>query len=211
MVPTVLFLAFCGGAFVVSRSLYGRIVAAVARSIGHGSLGSAGGVAVGAVASLVLVALALVVALWVVPPLSAPFMDGLASRVDARAGREESLASQVMRSMRVALAGLVFIAVPQFVLAIVAFVVPPVAPLCVDGGATLGALGLAYDALDWPLSRRGLGVGERLAWMRDHPAVTAGLGLSAWAISLVPGLVIVALPCIVVGAVHVVNDVEAGN
>lgn len=211
MVPTILFIGFCAGAYVFGRSVYARIVAVASHAIGHGSWGAAGGMVAGALASVLLAAAALVVALWVVPPISAPFMDALAERVDKRAGKDESIAAQVTRSIRVALAGLVFVGIPQLVLVIAGFVMPPLAPFCLVGGAGLGAMGLAFDALDWPLSRRGLGVRERLAWMREHPAATIGLGVSAWAISLVPGLVILALPSIVAGAVHVVNDIEGDS
>lgn len=209
MTPPLVFAAFAAMSWVFGRKLFDRVDAVVAHAIGHGAFGAFGAAVAGVITAVVFVAAVLIAALWIVPPICAPFMDALASRIDTREGLEESLGQQIARSLRVALAGLFFVALPQVALAIVGLVVPPAAPVCIVIASAVGALGLAYDALDWPLSRRGLGVGARLAWMRAHPGVTFGLGAGAWIVSLVPGLVILALPSIVAGAVAVVNDVEA--
>jgi hypothetical protein len=73
----------------------------------------------------------------------------------------------------------------------------------------LSALALAYDALDWPLARRGLGVRARLHWMGEHKRYVAGLGLGVWVLSIVPGLAMVLLAGIVAGGVALVNRIEA--
>lgn len=208
MIPVALFGLFATIAAWSATSVFARVRATAGRSFGAGSAGMAGAAVAGAVGVVAYIAVALVVALWVVPLFSAPFMDALAARVDRYQGREESLAVQVWRSLRVVLAGLFYVAIPQALLALVGFVVSPLAPVCFVVAAGLGALGLAYDSLDWPLSRRGLGVSARVAWMRAHAGPTFGLGLAVWAVSLVPGLVLLALPAIVVGAVRLVNDIE---
>lgn len=208
-VPTIVFVTFAIGASSFAKGLFARAEGATARVLGHGALGTAGGALAGLAAALAFIVVSLIVALWIVPPLCAPFMDALASRVDRHPGRDEPLGAQVARSLRVVFAGLLFVGVPQLILAAISLVVSPLAPVCIAIAAGLGALGLAYDALDWPLSRRGLDVGARIAWMRSHAAATVGLGLSVLVISLVPGLVLFALPAIVVGAVRLVNDTEA--
>ncbi len=208
LIPVALFALCATIAVAWSTRVFAAVRSMAGHSLGGSTAGAAGAAVAGVLGVVAYVAVALIVALWVVPLLSAPFMDALAARVDRFQGREESLAVQVWRSLRVVIAALFYVAIPQAFLAIVGFVVSPLAPVCFVVAAGLGALGLAYDSLDWPLSRRGLGVSARVAWMRAHAGPTFGLGLAVWAISLVPGLVLLALPAIVVGAVRLVNEVE---
>ena len=208
-VPALVFLAFAIASGKFARSLFARVDAAVANALGHGALGTAGAAVAGFASAFAFVVVALIVSLWIVPPICAPFMDALASRVDRHPQREERLVTQIARSLRVVFAGLALVGIPQLVLGVVSIFVGPLAPVCLVLAAGLGALGLAYDALDWPLSRRGLDVGARVDWMRAHPAATAGLAMAVWLISLVPGLVLLALPAIVVGSVRLVNDIES--
>ena len=109
------------------------------------------------------------------------------------------------------LAGLLFFAIPQIFTSLLAFIVPFLAPVWAALGFTIGALGLAYDVLDWPLARRGMDARERLVWMWVHRGLTSGLGLAIWVMFWIPGLSIVLLPAAVVGAVRLVNEVEGSS
>jgi uncharacterized protein involved in cysteine biosynthesis len=209
-VPVVLFAGLGVGGAHLAGLAWSRVEVAVSRAWGHGVLASVGAAVAQLLVAVAILCAVVIVAAIVVPPLAAPFMDSLAARVDRRKGLDESLLHQVVRAIRVALAGLVFVGLPQLAIWVLAIAAPVLAPVWGGLGVAIASFGLAFDALDWPLARRGLGVRARLRWMREHPAATTGLGLAVWMLSLVPGLSIAALPAIVVGAVGVVNDAEPG-
>jgi uncharacterized protein involved in cysteine biosynthesis len=169
---------------------------------------------VGLWATRALLALALIVAILavaglIVPALSAPFMDKIAQRVDARRLEEPPLVQGALRSVRVALFGALLFGVLQGLFAVLSLVLSPLSWLFAGLAWVVSALALAYDALDWPLARRGLGVRARLDWMGRHRSLVVGLGFGVWVISLVPGLGIVLLAGVVAGGVSLINRVEA--
>lgn len=206
--PTLLLLGFwAAGAAAASRA-YAALIAYMAGRVGGGWLGTAELWLAKALVVLLLGAAVLVLSALLVPPLAGPFMDSLAGKVDRRPQRDEPFWVGALRGARAALAGMAMLALPQLVLLALSVFVSALSFVWVPLGVFLSALGLAYDALDWPLARRGLGVRARLAWMGDHKAIVLGLGLGAWVFSLVPGLPIVLLPAIVAGGVRLVNRVE---
>jgi CysZ protein len=207
-VPVALFAGLAAGGSVAARAVFRKTAAAIGGALGHGLVARIGATLVDIIVALVLIALTVIVAALIVPALASPFMDVLAGKVDRRRGAAEPFARQLFRSIRVALAGLLFTGLPQLALWMLALAMPALAPVWVGAGVLVASFGLALDALDWPLSRRGLGVRARLAWMRRHPGIAVGMGFGVWLLSLVPGLSIVALPAIVVGAVHAVNRTE---
>jgi CysZ protein len=206
--PTVLLIAAIAGGGVAARHVYDAAARALARAMGSSWIGVASAAASRWLIGLALALAVLLIATLVVPPVSAPFMDALAARVDARREVDEPLLRRVVRSVRVALVGLVLVLVPQGLFWVLSLAVPALAPVWAALGLAVAALGLAYDALDWALARRGLGVRARLRWMWTHRGRAAGLGLATWVIALVPGLQIVLLPAIVIGGVAVVNAAE---
>ena len=76
-------------------------------------------------------------------------------------------------------------------------------------GVGLGALFLAYDGFDYPLSRRGLGFGAKWAYLARHPALTIGYGIGTTLLYLVPFAFVVAPPCAAAGATLAFLDDEA--
>lgn len=206
--PTVLLvsLAMAGGS--AGMRLYDWLVQ---RAGGLAQHGTAGAVGLWITKALIVVALAvavLAVSTVFVPALAAPFMDRIATRVDERALPEPPLLVGALRSVRVAAAGILVFGVPQLFLALLGVAISPLSWLFGGLAWCVGALGLAYDALDWPLARRGLGVRMRLSWMGEHKRFVLGLGLGVWALSVVPGLAVVLLAGIVAGGVSLVNRVE---
>lgn len=208
MTPTVSLVALMTATGSLATKLYDWLIA---RAGGLGTHGTAG--TVGLWLTKVLVALALAVVVFVVsvvfvPALSAPFMDRIAAKLDARQFNEPPFIEGVWRSVRVALAGLVVFGLPQLTLAALGALISPLSWLFGGLAWAVSALALAYDALDWPLARRGLGVRARMQWMGEHKRIVAGLGLGVWVISLVPLLSLVLLAAIVAGGVALVNQVE---
>lgn len=76
-------------------------------------------------------------------------------------------------------------------------------------GVGLGALFLAYDGFDFPLARRDAGFGAKWAYLFRHPAQTAGYGLGATLLYLIPFAVFVGPPFIAAGATLAFMDAEA--
>lgn len=71
-------------------------------------------------------------------------------------------------------------------------------------GATLSASMLAWQSLDYPLSRRRLRFGTKLALMRSEGGATLGLGLGTLLLLAVPVVNLLAMPAAVVGATRLV-------
>jgi hypothetical protein len=175
----------------------------------HETIANAGLWVTRALLALGLAIAVLAVAGLIVPALSAPFMDRIVARLDARRLEEPPVLEGALRAVRVALFGALLFSVPQGALAVLSLVISPLSWLFAALAWGVSALALAYDALDGPLARRGLGVRARIAWMGRHKTHVAGLGLGVWVLSIVPGLGIVLLAGVVAGAVSLVNRIEA--
>jgi len=77
-------------------------------------------------------------------------------------------------------------------------------------GVGLGAIFLAYDGFDYPLSRRGATFGKKWAYLARHPAQTLGFGLGATILYLIPLAIFVAPPFVAAGATLVFLEVDGG-
>jgi uncharacterized protein involved in cysteine biosynthesis len=77
-------------------------------------------------------------------------------------------------------------------------------------GVGLGAIFLAYDGFDYPLSRRGATFGKKWAYLARHPAQTLGFGLGSTILYLIPLAVFVAPPFVAAGATLVFLEVDGG-
>jgi uncharacterized protein involved in cysteine biosynthesis len=77
-------------------------------------------------------------------------------------------------------------------------------------GVGLGAIFLAYDGFDYPLSRRGATFGKKWAYLARHPAQTLGFGLGSTILYLIPLAIFVAPPCVAAGATLVFLEVDGG-
>ncbi len=75
-------------------------------------------------------------------------------------------------------------------------------------GALVSAASLAWQTLDYPLSRRRMTLREKGGVLRAHPGETLGRGLGTLALLLVPGVNLLAMPAAVVGATWLVCDLE---
>jgi uncharacterized protein involved in cysteine biosynthesis len=75
-------------------------------------------------------------------------------------------------------------------------------------GVGLGALFLAYDGFDYPLSRRSAGFWAKWRYLALHPAQTIGYGLGATLFYLIPLALVVAPSLTAVGATLVYMETE---
>jgi uncharacterized protein involved in cysteine biosynthesis len=84
-------------------------------------------------------------------------------------------------------------------------------PLAIAGtllGMAIGALFLAYDAFDYPLSRRGVGFRGKWAYLFRHPGVTVGFAAGASLLYLFPFAFLVAPSLTAAGATVTYLEIE---
>jgi CysZ protein len=162
----------------------------------------------GLVVAIALLIFATLIALTLAQPLSGPALDrlcelhahGLGAAPPAKTPFHVGLA----RSLRVTLVGLAFGLPAIALLSLVGLLVPPAAIVTVPAKVAIGALLLAWDLLDYPLSMRGSGVRARFAWISRNKGAVLGLGLASVALGFVPCAGLLFLPAGVVGATGLV-------
>jgi len=145
------------------------------------------------------------------PLLLAVFSDRLSERVE-RSVRGTAPSAPFLSSTGWALVHglmkLVFYGLALAVAAVLTIVSAGIGSLV---GVGLGALFLAYDGFDYPLSRRGASFGKKWAYLARHPAQTLGFGLGATLLYLIPLAVFVAPPFVAAGATLVFLEAEGGT
>lgn len=204
-------------AFVVTSVFGGlalwKIPAIVESLMGDG--GTAHGVltvALQVIATLIAVVLATVLGFGVAQTLSGPALEGLVRHREKALGLPERPPTpflvDVWRSLLSALLGLAF-GLP--VLAIL-FVVELFAPYAVIITVPLKVLVMAtvigWDVCDYPLSVRGVPIGDRMTFMWRNMRCVLGFSVGLVLLSLVPCALLLALPAGVAGATRLVRDIE---
>jgi len=157
---------------------------------------------------LVGLVVAFVVAASLAQPLSGFALEELARKQEVALGGRTwpsgSFFAGALRSLRVSLTALA-VGLPLLAgLSLVTFLVPPAAVVTVPLKFVVTGVLAAYDLLDYPLSVRGLGVRERLAFMRANAAAVLGFGVAAAALLVVPGFGLLLLPFGAAGATRMV-------
>jgi CysZ protein len=155
----------------------------------------------GLVIAVALVASALI-AFSVAQPLSGGALETLSRRFEEAEGLTPSVAPSgaTWRTVRVTVFALVVTVPLLVVLSLVGLLAPPALVVTIPLKVVVSSFALAWDLLDYPLSIHGLGVRERLRFVRAHLGAVFGLGLAASLSLLVPGLGLLLLPVGVVGA-----------
>ena len=138
--------------------------------------------------------------------LTAPLLDLLSQRTEARLRGSTVEASRGLRfEVAQSLKGALFFlaAIPlAFLVGLVPFLGPPLATLW-------GAFALAFQLTDGPLTRRGLGFGEKLGFHRRWRPETLGFGLVGLLALLVPLANLLLAPALVVGATRLVLELRS--
>jgi len=143
-------------------------------------------------------------ALVVTPPLSAPALERIVTRVEADLGAPprapQTFLNELWCGLRATVVGLSLVA-PLLLLALVLdLLVPALAPLWIAIKLLAGAFGMSWGLLDYPLTLRGMRVRERLGLMRRHAGAVLGFGLGMLPFFWLPCCVFVSLPVGVVAA-----------
>ena len=212
VVPILIALVLLGG--FGALGVWGSI------ALAHAIVGSAsGGVATVAawVLELLLGAVSLMVAglvaLSVAQPLSGFALDRIARAQEKSLGGRDwpSPPNGFVQALGVTLLGLA-VGVPALgILTLVSVLAPPAAIVTVPLKLIVTALMIAWDMLDYPLSVRGMDLGDRLRFMGKNFGAVLGFGLASGMVLLVPGIGLLVLPVGVAGATRLVAHVDASH
>ena len=218
---------FRGGVFIARRRLWPYLVAPLLLDLG---LGGAAIYAVQGwlrdeswlvslmasqpvVAWLVLIVLTSVGAalafIILQPLLLAVFSDLLSERVEKDVGGfapSARLMPSIARALAHGILKVALYGIAVFVGAVVSGFLSPLIGTAV--GLGIGAIFLAYDGFDYPLSRRGATFAGKWAYLAVHPAQTLGFGLGATLLYLIPFALFVAPPFVAAGATLAFLDSE---
>ncbi len=151
--------------------------------------------------------------------VAAPFNDALSEAIEQReTGKAPPpfsfarLTRDLLRTVRLEsskLALYVLVMAPMWVLS---FLVPGIGQiLYLVLGALFTATYFAIDYVDWPASRRGLGIRARLALFRARPALMLGFGFSLSLLLFVPLLNLLMMPIAVAGGTRLFLDLTTSS
>lgn len=166
------------------------------------------------VLGLVAIVLSLLASLSLSQPLSGWALDKIVRRQEGAIGAARLAAggpapSEWPEQPRLAQMGLALgvnllalaVGVPVLaVLTAIGFFFPVAVFVTVPLKVLVAALLVAWDFLDYPLSLRGLGIADRLAWIGRRFVAVLGFGLSAALVLLLPCVGLLVLPMGVAGA-----------
>jgi uncharacterized protein involved in cysteine biosynthesis len=120
------------------------------------------------------------------PLLSAPALERIVGIVEADLGapprRVLSMLEEFACGLRATALGVALFVPPVLALTLLEFAAPPVAIITTPLKLVLGALGVSWNLLDYPLSLRGIGARDRVAFVKSHGASALGFG-AAFALS----------------------------
>ena len=144
------------------------------------------------------------------PLMNAIFSDRLAEAVEKRV-RGSAPAMPLLPSVGKALAhGLLKLVLYAIAMGVgLALTVTPLTGVGSLVGVGLGAIFLAYDGFDYPLSRRGATFGGKWAYLAKNPGLALGYGIGSYALYLVPLAFLVAPPFAAVGATLAYLETES--
>jgi CysZ protein len=148
---------------------------------------------------------------------AAPFNDALSEAIEEREGGLRSppfslarLGRDLLRSVRLELLKLVVFAAIMTPLTIFSWLVPGIGHLAAAGiGGLFTVVYFAMDYIDWPASRRGLGIRARLSLFSRRPWLMLGFGVAVWGCLFVPILNIAFMPIAVAGGTRLFLDLES--
>jgi len=128
------------------------------------------------------------VAALLTPLLSAPALERIVGLVEADLGapprRALGALGELACGLRAAALGMALFVPPVIALTLLEFALPPVALITTPIKLALGALGISWNLLDYPLTLRGIGARARIAFVKAHAASALGFGaaftLSFW-------------------------------
>lgn len=166
----------------------------------------------GVIATALAVLLGGVVAFGLAQPLSGPALERIVRRVEARDGAPASpptsFKDDVLRSLGSVAVSAAFGVPLLAVLFVISLLFPPAVVVTFPLKLVVLSLLAAWDLCDFPLSIRGLPIRTRVAFMRRNLGPMLGFGLGIALLSLLPCMLLFALPAGVAGAARLVIAIE---
>ncbi|MFZ5897565.1 MAG: EI24 domain-containing protein [Myxococcota bacterium] len=149
------------------------------------------------------------------PPLSAPALERIVALVEADLGmaprRSLGLVHEFLCGLRASALGLALFVPPVFLLTVLELIAPPVAVVTTPVKLALGALGVSWSLLDYPLTLRGTRARARLAFVRDNAASVLGFGCAFALCFWLPCCGILLLPVGVAGATELLAHLRIAS
>lgn len=154
--------------------------------------------------------IAFVIAMSLAQPISGFALERIARKQEVELGGrtwpDQPFVASTIRSLQVSLTALAIGLPILALLAVLTFVIPPIAVVTVPLKFIVTGILAAYDLLDYPLSVRGQSVSQRVAFMKANFAAVLGFGCAVAALLLIPGFGLFLLPFGVAGATRMVVE-----
>lgn len=165
-----------------------------------------------AAAGIVAAIAAVLAGIALAQPLSGPALERIVRQAEREAGAPEwpptSFATDILRSLQ-SVAVSFALGVPILAVLFVAEVAfPPAAVVTVPLKLLVTAVVMAWDFCDYPLSIRGVPVGERVAFVKRNALAMLGLGLGLAIVGVFGCTLLAAIPAGVAGAARLVTSIE---
>jgi CysZ protein len=175
-------------------------------------LGTVGTVVLQVLATLLAVVASALVGFALAQPLSGPALEGIVRRKERDLGAperpESSLGVEIWRSLQSLGVSYMF-GLPTIVLLLVLSILVPHASIVLFPlKLVVAALTIAWDICDYPLSVRGLPMGERVGTIIRHRGAVLGFSIGLALAGLVPCLLFLVLPGGVAGAAKLMWEIE---
>jgi CysZ protein len=174
----------------------------------RGAWGNIGDWALRIVLGILALLLSLVLGLLLAEPLSAFALDKIVRAFELQAAGESRPGPPIWASLwfsvSAAAFGLLVGGTALATLLAISFFFPPATVVTGPLKFVVISWMLAWSMLDYPMTRRRLGILARLGWVRRHFGAFTWFGMAWAAIAVVPGIVLVLLPMGVAGAARLV-------
>jgi CysZ protein len=145
-------------------------------------------------------------------PLSGPALERLVRRVESSMGAPAwpptSFLADISRSLQSVLVGYAFGLPILAVLFVIGAILPPAVVVTFPLKLLVTAILITWDLCDYPLSIRGIRVGDRVSFLKRNVRAVLGFGLGLALLSLIPCALLVLLPSGVAGAARLVVLIE---
>jgi uncharacterized protein involved in cysteine biosynthesis len=182
------------------------------RLAGDGVVQGYGAVAASWLSVALAAALGWLVAAFLTPPLSAPALERIVAIVEQDVGARERAPLGFLAEFWCGIRSLLLssaVTLPIVLgLTLLELMAPPVAVVTTPLKLTIGALGVAWGLFDYPLTLRGIGVRQRVAFVVRHAGVVLGFGSAFALVFWLPCCGIVMLPVGVAAATRLLWELE---
>jgi CysZ protein len=210
LVPMLVFMAleasFVAAAWLWLKPWVGEQVA------GDGTVREIGATAAAWGALLLSAALGWLLSAFFAPTLSAPALERIVALVEVELGAPPREGLSVLGEFWCGLRSLFVcsaITLPLVLgLTLLELVVPPTAVVATPLKLLIGALGIAWGLFDYPLTLRGVGARQRLAFMSANAGPVLGFGVAFALVFWLPCAGILMLPVGVIAATRLYWTIE---